>query len=148
MSCAGVNCNSRFTPAAKRKACCGGKSGKPTPQPKTSSKDDPGPFNLNKPLNKICRQGENLGSCVLRTSPLAGGTDDVKDKTNEEKGQGAGTTNPDSGCPNCNTGDVLCGLYKMFICEPGHIAHKTTEESLPMIAIAVGAVIVLLLVLK
>ena len=158
MSCEGVNCNSRFLPGTTRKRCCKGKTGKPTPQPHVASKDDPGPANLNKPLNKICRPGENILQCAGRTSPIVGGTDDIKDKTTEEKkasgdtghGGGKGTTNPASGCENCNDGDYICDFMKLG-CEIGHGFQSGGEGVLglsPVIIIGFIAVIMLFQVFR
>ena len=55
--------------------------------------------------------------------------------------------NPASGCPNPGDGDVLGAIWKP-LCELGHGVQAGTENSLPMIAIAVGAVIVLVMVIK
>lgn len=57
------------------------------------------------------------------------------------------TTNPDSGCQNCKEGDWWCEFMK-FGCEVGHGTQETAENSIPMIAIAGGAILILIIALR
>ena len=60
------------------------------------------------------------------------------------------TTNPASGCPNCKDNDPWCEFTKL-VCEIGHGFQKGGEEAvggIPMIAVAIGAIVLLVVAFK
>lgn len=74
---------------------------------------------------------------VQQDGPSAGG------KPGDEEGRGGGGTGDSAKCKGCDAGNIGCEIGKLS-CE----MTSAAGDSLPMIALGVGAVIVLLLVLK